>query len=314
MDRERSGAGLLWMLLATTLFAIMTIAARLGSRDASWTLVAASRSGVGLLVAWGVASARGCSLRIERPRLAWARSLCGTAAMACTFFTLGAPAIAVGDIATIRGLTPILIAVLGAVLLREAPGRRIFVALPLAFVGLAIVVRPQLELAGHLAALAFAGAALSAVAMLFLRRLGPTEQPEAVAFHFMAVSFGFLLVAAAVDFRLPSLGSVGWIALAGLTGGTAQLAVTRAYALDVAARVGAVGYLGILITQLLAEWFLGESVDAHQRVGAVLVIVAGLVLAGAAWRDRRRRMASAPAASVQARAADGPPGSATSRG
>ncbi|MGF1510025.1 MAG: DMT family transporter [Myxococcota bacterium] len=277
------------MLLATVLFSVMSVSARLASADASWTLVAAARSGVGVGVAWTVARARRVSLRIDQPRVAWGRSLCGTAAVLCTFFTLGAPAMALGDIASLRGTAPVFIALLGVLILGESPGRRVFLAVPIAFSGVVMVLRPQLALAGHLALIALVGAFMSALAMTFLRRLGPTEQPEAVALHFMVVSFVVTFALSLTDLRIRSWGGAGWLALAGMTGGLAQLAVTRAYALERAARVGAIGYFGIVLTQFLAEIWLGEVVEFHQRLGALMVVMAGLVLAVAAVRDRRQR-------------------------
>jgi drug/metabolite transporter (DMT)-like permease len=74
--------------------------------------------------------------------------------------------------------------------------------------------------------------------------------------------------------------------------------MTRAYALDTAARLSAVGYVGIVLTHLLGVALLGEEPGPAQTAGAVLVIGAGLLLAAAALRDARRapRAAGSPAA------------------
>src|SRR6185436_10510386 len=87
-------AGMLWMALASALFALMNVLVRLASARVPWTEVAAVRTTVGALVAVGFALGRGTSLRIKDHRLTWARSLFGTAAMLCGFYAMGAPAIA----------------------------------------------------------------------------------------------------------------------------------------------------------------------------------------------------------------------------
>jgi drug/metabolite transporter (DMT)-like permease len=63
----------------------------------------------------------------------------------------------------------------------------------------------------------------------------------------------------------------------GVCAGFGQLAMTRAYALDQAARVGAVGYLAVVVSALLGALALGEVPDALATIGMLLVIAGGLV-------------------------------------
>lgn len=285
----RPYAGLLWMLGATTLFAFMTLCVRVAARHVPWSEVAAARALVGVLVTWAVARVAGSSLALRNRRAVWGRSVFGTAANGCTFFALSAPAIAVGDVATIRGTAPILIAGLGALFLGEHGGRRVAIAVPLAFTGVMILVQPQFQVSGHLALIALAGAAFSAAAMLLIRYAGPTESPEAIAFHFSATAATVMTLISLPGFVVPDLEGAFWLAAAGLLGGLAQLAVTRAFSLEQAARVGALSYLGIVLTQWLAVLFLREPIAPHQVAGSTFVVAAGLVLTAAALRDARLR-------------------------
>lgn len=280
------------MLLATALFAVMTICVRLASRHVPWSEVAAARAGVGALVTWAIARAYGSSLAVRNRRAIWGRSVFGTAANGCTFFALSAPAIAVGDVATLRGTAPILIAGLGALLLKERGGRRVVLAVPLAFVGVLVLVQPQFEVSGRIALIALAGSMFSALAMLLIRYAGPNESPEAVAFHFSVVATATMTFISIPGFVMPSLEGALWLAAAGVLGGVAQLAVTRAYSAEKAARVGALSYFGIVFTQALGFVFLGEPIAAHQLAGSALVVIAGLVLTAAAVRDARLRAAA----------------------
>ena len=54
--------------------------------------------------------------------------------------------------------------------------------------------------------------------------------------------------------------------------------MTRAYALDRAARVSALTFIGIVLTHLLAIPVFGEHPGWSQAVGAVLVMGAGVLL------------------------------------
>ena len=67
----------------------------------------------------------------------------------------------------------------------------------------------------------------------------------------------------------------------GLTGGGAQIAMTRAYSLHRAAPLAALSGLGIVLTHLLAIPVFGERPTGWQIAGSLLVIGASLLLATA---------------------------------
>jgi drug/metabolite transporter (DMT)-like permease len=280
------------MAAAQLAFGCMNVLARVASSHAGWAEVASARTLVGAGVAFGVARARGASLVVHDQRKAWARSLAGTGAMLCVFYTLGAPAIALGDVVTLGATSPIFIALLAPRLLGEPSGPRVWWALLGAFAGAALVVGPSFHAAGHVAAVATLGAVFTAIAMIWLRRLGGEgggrrESPEAVALHFSLVASAATSALAARSWSAPD--AVGWLLLAatGVAGGLAQIAMTRAYALERAARVGAVGYLGVVVTHLLGAVVLGERASFAQLAGSAIVVASGLALALGAVREAR---------------------------
>lgn len=281
-------AGMVWMIAASVLFAVMNVLARVAAADAPWQEVAASRTVVGAMVAIGVAVWRGAPLRVKDQRLAWGRSLFGTGAMLCGFYTLAAPAIALGDAVTLGATTPIFIALLSPFVLREPSGRGLWLATLLGFAGVTLVIGPTFHIAGHLALIATLGALFSAAAMMWLRKLGPDESAEAIAAHFSIVASVATVILAVPVARVPGGGGVLALVGTGLTGGLAQLCMTRAYALERAAKVGSVGYLGIALSHVLAAGVLDERPSAHQLLGTAMVTGGGLLLALIALRDARR--------------------------
>jgi drug/metabolite transporter (DMT)-like permease len=66
---------------------------------------------------------------------------------------------------------------------------------------------------------------------------------------------------------------------AGLGGGGAQIAMTRAYSLHRAAPITALSGLGIVLTHLLAIPVFGDRPTGWQIAGSLLVIGASLLLA-----------------------------------
>jgi drug/metabolite transporter (DMT)-like permease len=267
------------MVAAQLLFAFMAAGARIGGRTMPWQEVCASRFLVGAITAAIVARARGASLRMTATREAWLRSAFGTLAAAGTFFLYSLPVLPIGDAATLFATAPIFVALMSAPLLGEPIAKSHALALVLGFGGIALVAKPTFSTAGQLVIIGSATAVSSALAMVSLRRIGPNESSEAIVFHFACVGFVVMTLASAPVWRTPGLHDALVLLVAGLSAGLAQIAMTRAYALDHAARVSALAYSGVVFTRLLAIVAFGEVPNATQAIGSLLVIGSGVLLA-----------------------------------
>lgn len=275
-------AGLGWMLVAQLCFAVMNVSARLAGSDMPWPQVAAARFLIGVLLAVGVARARGVSLRITDQKASWGRAIFGTLSALCTFYAITSPRMHLADAVTLGALAPIFVALLAPLVLGEPRSRAVWVAVMLAFAGVALVLQPRFQSAAFVAGIATLGAVLYAFAIMLLRRLGPGESSEAVVTHFSLVALGTTLLLSIPGWRTPSGRDALLLLGTGLAGGGAQLAMTRAYALDHAARISALAYLGILFTVVLAIPVFGEWPSMPQLLGAAAIIGAGLLLARSA--------------------------------
>jgi drug/metabolite transporter (DMT)-like permease len=274
------------MVVAQLCFAAMNVFTRLGSRHVPWPEIAAARFLVGALVAVGLAAARGGSLEVGDRGGTWRRSIYGTLAALGSFFALSSPRVAVGDAATLGATAPIFVALLSGRLLGEPVGRRVWVAVALAFGGIALLVRPSFTTAAPVAGVATAGAFFYALAMLWLRRIGPGESHEAVVLHFSLVALVTMLALAIPSWTWPDAESGFYMLGAGLGGGGAQLAMTRAYALHRAAPVTALSTLGVVFTWLLALPLFPQRPSAAQLAGTLLVLAATALIGAASARPR----------------------------
>lgn len=279
-------AGLGWMIVAQLCFAAMNVFTRLGSRHLPWPEIAAARFLIGALVAVALASARGSSLAVTDRGGTWRRSIYGTLAALGSFYALSSPRVAVGDAATLGATAPIFVAALSGPLLAERVGRRLWVAVALAFAGIVLLVRPSFTTAAPVAAVATAGAFFYALAMIWLRRIGPAESHEAVVLHFSLVALLTMLLLALPTWTWPDARGGLYLLGAGLGGGGAQLAMTRAYSLHRAAPVTALSTLGVVFTWLLALPLFPERPSAGQLAGTLLVLLATVLIGAATARPR----------------------------
>jgi drug/metabolite transporter (DMT)-like permease len=269
------------MVVAQACFAGMNVCTRLGSQELPWAEIAAVRFLVGALVAVALALALGRSLRITDRGGTWHRSVYGTLAAGGSFYALASHRVAVGDAATLSATTPLFVALLSRRMLGERVGRHVALAVALAFLGIVLLVRPSFALAWPVAVIATLGAISYAMAMIWLRRIGPGESHEAIVLHFSLVGLATMVLLALPDWRWPDLRSGLALVGAGLGGGGAQLAMTRAYSLQRAAPVTAVANLGVVFTYLLAIPLFGSLPGPWQVAGAGLVLAAtGLLAAG----------------------------------
>jgi drug/metabolite transporter (DMT)-like permease len=279
-------AGLGWMVVAQLCFAAMNVFTRLGSRHLPWPEIAAARFLIGALIAVGLAAARGVSVAVTDQRGTWRRSIYGTLAALGSFFALSSPRVAVGDAATLGATAPIFVAALSGRLLEERVGRRVWLAIGLAFAGITLLLRPSFTIAAPVAAAATAGAFFYALAMIWLRRIGPAESHEAVVLHFSLVALGTMLLLAIPSWTWPDARSGLYLLGAGLGGGGAQLAMTRAYSLHRAAPVTALSTLGVVFTWLLALPLFPERPSMWQLAGTLLVLAATVVIGAGTARPR----------------------------
>jgi drug/metabolite transporter (DMT)-like permease len=283
-----------WMLLACALFSLMSLCAKQASKHVPWHEIGAFRAAIGALsiVVW--ARARGISLVVHDRATQWRRTIAGTCAMGFGFFAL--TRLPIGDSVTLGNLTPLLVAVASQRVLDERAGGALGLSAVLGFVGVALVAGAQFH-AGPAAlvgvASAIAGAACAAVAMMQLRRLGPHESAEGVSLHFAAWAAVAMFVVGLGRQVVPSPADLGALVLAGLCGGVAQVSMTKAYGLDKAARVGAIGYSGVVMSQVFGVVFFGDVPSLSQLGGAALIIVSGAVLVGGAVVEAKAAHAAA---------------------
>ncbi|HYD54390.1 MAG TPA: DMT family transporter [Gemmatimonadaceae bacterium] len=275
--------GIAWLLAAELLYVVMRLGTRANAGLLPWPLLAATRFFGGALIVASVAGWRGASLRVQDRRGTWMRSLFGAGSAVGVFYALGTDRIAVGDAATLSATAPFFVAMLSRPLLGEAVTRWVALAIAIGFAGAAILVSPSFHSAAPVAAIALAGAASYAMAMIWLRRVGPNESSEAVALHVSLVSgtiLGLIGVVALASGTVTLSGRPpqwGALAAAAVAGGLGQIAVTRAFALERAATLGAVSYAGVALTYLAEAVVLGHRPGPAQLGGAALIVAAGVL-------------------------------------
>lgn len=189
---------------------------------------------------------------------------------------------------------PMITALLAMVFLREPARASTWIASLIAFVGVAIVLRPNFEAAGLAVLLPLLSAAGMSVTIIANRAarthagvLVMQYYMSVTAMLFMAVTVPLLHLSGLEPFRLdwPHWSVVARCMFIGLSATGGQMLIYMGTVRAGAATVAPMTYGQLLMAVVLGALFFGEIPDALALLGAAIVIGAGLYL----WYANRLR-------------------------
>ncbi len=189
---------------------------------------------------------------------------------------------------------PMITALLAALFLGEPARRETWIASLTAFVGMLIVLRPNLAAVGWAALLPVLAALGMSVLMICNRFVAGKASPLAMQFYLAALAAPVLVVAALLAHAsgfdrlalvVPQWSVVARCALVAVTASTGHWLIFNATVRAGAATIAPMTYVQLLIASALGWAVFGSHPDAMTLLGAVIIIAAGLYL----WRAGRVR-------------------------
>ncbi|UFU11359.1 DMT family transporter [Ideonella dechloratans] len=272
----------LLMMGSSFLFALMGVCVKLASARYGSGEIVFYRGLVGALFISGLVFWRGGSLKTRYPSMHLGRSIAGVCALVLWFYAIGQLPLATAI--TLNYMSSIWMALFligGAVLVGSSQqiDLRLVLAVLTGFGGVALVLQPTLtreQWPGALAGLI--SGMMSAMAYLQVTALGRVGEPEyRVVFYF---SLGSVVAGAALaltgDFHTHTPPGLGLLVATGVLATTAQILMTRAYAIGRALSNASLQYLGIAWSFLFGVMIFGDAVTVVALAGMVLIVAAGL--------------------------------------
>lgn len=214
-------------------------------------------------------------LRPKRPGLQVARVAAGTIEVACFYWAVSMMPLA--DTMAFWMATPIIVAAVSAVVLKEKLDRGRFAAVVVGFVGVLLTLGATLDSGWLPTLVALVGVAVYAAYLLLTRTLRGTSA-TVLATYQMTGALLFGLVMAPFAWTPLRLVDAGLLMLLGVVGVCAHLAVTKSLALAPAPIVVPWQY-AMILWGILFGWIFFAEVPTQQMLAGVAVIVgAGLWL------------------------------------
>ncbi|MDP2964315.1 MAG: DMT family transporter [Sulfurimicrobium sp.] len=267
-----------WMIVAGILFSIMGVFVKLGSEYFSSAELVFYRSLFGLLVIYLIIKLQGLSLATPHLKMHFWRGFSGFVALMLFFYAISALPLATAI--TLNYTSPLFLALLTTVMLREGPRPLLIFTIILGFAGVVLLLRPTLHaeqlIAGLLGLLSgfFAG-----IAYLNVKQLGAMGEPEwRVVFYFTLFStLGGGIWMLFHTFHAMTLHRFAILLAIGTTATLAQLAMTRAYRTGNALVVGSLAYSTVIFASLWGVLLWQEILPLGSWLAIGLIVLSGVI-------------------------------------
>lgn len=222
------------------------------------------------------------ALKTKRPFGHVGRALVGVMAMTLWFSALSR--LPLPDATAISFAAPLITTALAVVLLGEVVRLYRWSAVIVGFLGVLIILSPNLGFVGALdddqrslgAILALASAAFMALAQVFVRKLIKTESTTSVVFYFSACTSVFGLLTLPFGWVMPDLLTLVMLVGIGLLGGIGQILLTHSYRLAPVSVIAPFDYSAMIFALAIGYVLFDEIPGVAVLAGSVLVVGAGL--------------------------------------
>lgn len=283
---EDRNKGIILILLSALFFALMAATVKyLGDMPVVEKIF--FRNLVGVIVAFFILKKKNRPIKGNNMKFILLRSLTGLLGIAAYFYALSK--IYLADAVILNKMSPFFVVLLAALFLNEKIKRPQFIALILAIVGAAFVIKPRFDYTVVPALIGLLSAFLAGSSYTIIRHLKDTDYPETIVFYFALFStlamIPFLLTG---QFIMPTFPE--WIALLFLGGFAtiAQLLMTNAYHFAPAGELSIYSYSNIIFSTIIGLAVWGEIPDILSILGGLLIIGAGLVNYRAKSKSERK--------------------------
>jgi len=297
---------ILLKLVSALLFAMMAVLVRYVGEKFPVGQVVFFRSAFAVVPVVIIYAWRGeleAAVRTGRPFRHLGRGLTAMGSMFCNFSSLAR--LPVVNATAISFLAPLVTVALSAIFLKERVRIFRWSAVILGFIGVLVMLVPQLDMGGSAAAATgAAGAAFGLVAVFFTaastiqtRALTKSETTSSIVLYFSLICALGGLLTWPFGWVMPNGFELAALITTGICGGLAHILLTESYRLAPASLIAPFDYTSMLWALVLGFAVFGEVPSGFVFIGAGIIAAAGLLVI---WRERQLGL-------QRVRAAEGPP-------
>jgi len=274
--------GILYMIYATFLFAVMNVLVKLLPHIPAVEVVF-FRSLVSLVISGVVLRSQGTSLwGVNRPLLIL-RGATGAVALVLYFYLL--QSIPLASAVLFQFITPIFTAVLGIFIVKEKVYSLQWFFFVLALLGILFIQGFDNRIPSWFTLIGLSAALFAGLAYNCVRKLSRTDKPMVIVFYFPLVTLPITGVYLFFDWVTPA--GEDWLILLaiGVVVQFAQYFMTKAYQSEELSKAVSIKYMSIIYALIFGFIFFGETYALQTYLG-MLLVMAGVGLN--IWYKQRR--------------------------
>lgn len=278
MNDDSPRSAVAWMLFASFSFGSMNALVKWASPEADvWSMVFV-RSMVIAVAIFLICRRSGITLIVEDRRSMLLRCITGLIAMILYFSALGL--IPIGQAVTLQYTNPLFVALLSSVFVSEKVEPFVWTLAIISFIGIVLIVSPDLQTIEVNAVLALGSGFFAALAYLYVRRLRASEHALSIVFWFATFSVAFTFIPAMPTLPTALSDPVVTLALVGIGvgAGAGQVGLTFAFHKANAAWISAFSYLTVIVATIYGYTIFGETLNSRDLLGCALIICSGIAL------------------------------------
>ena len=277
-SKDSPRIAVIWMIIGSISFATMNAMVKFSSGLEGvnvWIVIMVRSSVIAFAVA-AFAASRGISLKVNNPKTMLLRCSVGLFAMILYFSALAR--IPIGQAVTLQYTAPLFVALLSGRLIADKVQPAVLALVITAFVGIVMIVSPNLSTVEPDALLALGSGFFASIAYILVRELRKTDSAASVIFWFAALSVVGTVVQAAPGLFTLDMRTVAALVGVGICAGGGQVGITMAYHRANAAWISVFSYLTVIVTTFYGFTIFNETLGIADWVGGVLIVGSGIAL------------------------------------
>lgn len=288
-DKNPAILATIWMIGTLLSFSAMAVAGRELSTELNTFQILFFRSVVGLLLIGIFLWVRGWHL-IHTQALSThvLRNLAHFGGQYGWFY--GLAFIPLAEVFAIEFTVPVWTAILALFMLGEKMTRARLLAVVLGVIGMLIILRPGLEVVDPAALAVLAGAVCFAITNIKTKKLAHVDHPIAILFYMSLIQLPFAMIPTLYDWAIPSIESLPWIIVVGVTALSAHYCITRAMQLVDATVVAPMDFMRLPLITLVGFVLYREPIEWIILVGACVMFAGNYINIQAENRAHSKRI------------------------
>ena len=268
--------GLALLTLSALLFSAMGVLIRLASHTVNNETIVFMRNVTGSILLLPLLAVHGTGLL--KTAVPWKhvwRAVVGLAAMYGFFYAIAHIPLSSAMVFTYS--SPVFIPLVAWLFLKEPITPRMMIAATLGLAGVLMVCKPELVGNGWILIVGISSSLLASVAFVTVRSLSTTEPTTRIVLFFSLISAAISAIPMLWAWHPLSGHELMLVVGAGVLATLSQLAMSKAYALAPAGKIGPAAYMAIVFAGVWAWILWGEVPDRLAVIGTVVIFMATLL-------------------------------------